>query len=370
MKAILNSKPTRTTRATIRQLRADVDSICFPRGRVVGSPGHRKARKVLCARLEAVGCVPFRGDTFEMPYQRDGESFCNLVGVIPGSNPRLAPLLVGAHYDSVIAAPCADDNAAAVAIALAAAEQIAFGSDLKRDLIVAIFDAEEPPFFNSGSMGSQRFYHDQRGGRPIHAAIIMDLVGHDVSIHGSMLGFIPQVGGLLQRLPGLADCDIPLPVLAPLLFVTGTESHPGLRDVLEEAGVADGLKLVPTLNRYVGDMSDHGVFRENGVPYFFLSCGHWAHYHQRSDTPDRLNYRKMERITKQVRGLLSSLDPQPLRRKGGKERVCDTLAMEIQSMRRSFGPLWPLLLKRAGLTDVESREEMDRLVGSIMSLGL
>ena len=23
--------------------------------------------------------------------------------------------------------------------------------------------------------------------------------------------------------------------------------------------------------RYVGDMSDHGIFRENGVPYFFLS---------------------------------------------------------------------------------------------------
>ena len=44
-------------------------------------------------------------------------------------------------------------------------------------------------------------------------------------------------------------------------------------EVLEAAGVSKGLKLVPTLNRYVGDMSDHGIFRENGVPYFFLSCG-------------------------------------------------------------------------------------------------
>jgi hypothetical protein len=39
-----------------------------------------------------------------------GPSFCNLVGVIKGRNPRLAPILVGAHYDSAIAAPCADDN--------------------------------------------------------------------------------------------------------------------------------------------------------------------------------------------------------------------------------------------------------------------
>jgi Zn-dependent M28 family amino/carboxypeptidase len=53
---------------------------------------------------------------------REKGSFCNLAGVIPGSNPHLAPLLVGAHYDSVIAAPCADDNAAAVAIAFSAAE--------------------------------------------------------------------------------------------------------------------------------------------------------------------------------------------------------------------------------------------------------
>ncbi|MEI6605170.1 MAG: hypothetical protein WCP35_07660, partial [Verrucomicrobiota bacterium] len=45
---------------------------------------------------------------------------------------------------------------------------------------------------------------------------------------------------------------------------------------LEPAGVAKGLKLVPALNSYVGDMSDHGVFRENNVPYFFLSCGRFC----------------------------------------------------------------------------------------------
>ena len=51
------------------------------------------------------------------------------------------------------------------------------------------------------------------------------------------------------------------------------------------------MKLIATLNEYVGDVSDHGIFRRNGVPYLFLSCGHWEHYHQPTDTPDRLNYR-------------------------------------------------------------------------------
>jgi len=358
------------TRSTVRQLKDDVAAICLPRGRVVGSPGHKKARAYLAGRLEEIGCVPFQGDSFELPYQRKGKSFCNLVGMVRGHNPRLAPLLVGAHYDSAIAAPCADDNAAAVAIALATGEHAALEDKLERDLIIAIFDAEECPFYRSGSMGSQRFWHDQRGGRAIHSAIIMDLVGHDVSIHTSRLGNLTHLGPLLNMIPGLGDCDIPLPVLHPMLFVTGTESHPGLQEVLATAGIASGLKLVPTLNSYIGDMSDHGVFRENGVPYFFLSCGHWEHYHQPTDTPDRLNYKKMERITRQVCLMLSALDPKKLRRSGNKPCVCETLDLEIPYMRRAFGPLWPVFLRFAGLTDVESRADMDQLVGSIQSLGL
>jgi hypothetical protein len=159
-------------------------------------------------------------------------------------------------------------------------------------------------------------------------------------------------------------------MLHSLLFVTVTESHPGMQEVLENAGVTDGLKLVPTLNSYIDDMSDHGVFRRNGVPYFFLSCGHWAHYHRPTDTPDRLNYRKMERISRQTCVLFAGLDAQPLKRSGGQERVCDTLELEIECMRRSFGPLRSVLLKRTGLTNIESREEMDRMVNSLLNTGL
>src|SRR5262245_16191571 len=127
-------------------LRTDVESICLPEGRKVGSPGHRRAREVLCRRLREIGCEPWRGDGFQIPYESDGQSFYNLAGVVRGRDPHLAPLLVGAHYDSVIDAPCADDNAAAVAIALAVAHLAKF-RPLARDLVVAIFDAEEPPYF-------------------------------------------------------------------------------------------------------------------------------------------------------------------------------------------------------------------------------
>ena len=46
----------------------------------------------------------------------------------------------------------------------------------------------------------------------------------------------------------------------------------------------------------MGDMSDHHIFRTLGLPYLFFSCGRWEHYHQRSDTPEKLAYGKMAAI--------------------------------------------------------------------------
>jgi hypothetical protein len=342
-----------STHSLLRQLRKDVTSICLPDGRMAGSPGHRIVRERLSRRLHEIGCMPWRGDAFEIPYTCGGQSFCNLLGVVRGKNPRLAPLLIGAHYDTVIPAPCADDNAAAVAIALAVGEHVAESTALERDLIVALFDAEEPPYFSSPAMGSRRFWEDRRDGRPIHAAVIMDLVGHEVSIAEDV-----------------SDAATTLnPVLAPMLFITGTESHPGLRRVFSEAGTVDDLRLVPTLNSYVGDMSDHGIFREKGVPYFFLSCGRWEHYHRETDTPDRLNFEKMARITWQVLAFAAALDAAELPQTGN-EQFRETLDLEISRLRLAFGPAWDPILKLCGLDAVTSRKEMDRLVAALVSLGV
>ena len=52
--------------------------------------------------------------------------------MIPGTDSTLPPLLI-THYDSVIDASCADDNAAAVAVVLGVAEAVK-RSPLSRDL--------------------------------------------------------------------------------------------------------------------------------------------------------------------------------------------------------------------------------------------
>lgn len=246
------------------QLRADVTALATPAGRMVGSPGHSEARRFLCARmaelrLERYGGVP----DYPLRYEQGEQEFFNLVGVLPGVDRQARPILLGAHYDSVIDTPCADDNAAAVAITLAVAELLR-ETPLPRDVIVAFFDAEEPPYFLSQAMGSVRFVLDQMDSRGVGFALIQDLTGHEIDVP-----FLPAtIAGVL------------LPRIKNLLFMTGAESHPALPEAVGGCLPGDGLSLVATLNEYVGDMSDHHIFRTLGLPYLFFSCGRWEHYHR------------------------------------------------------------------------------------------
>jgi len=61
---------------------------------------------------------------------------------------------------------------------------------------------------------------------------------------------------------------------------------------------------------------------ESGVPYLFLSCGRWQHYHEESDTPDKLNYSKMARITDYTVSLVRKMGSTALT--SGEAFVCDT----------------------------------------------
>ncbi|GEP45554.1 M28 family metallopeptidase [Brevifollis gellanilyticus] len=357
--------------ALASQLRADTEAICYSDGRKVGTAGHERAKVHLKQRLSEIGCLPFSGDSFELPYEFKKQSFCNLIGRIPGKDSGLSPLLIGAHYDSVISHPCADDNAAAVAIALQAGRIIHEGGGLQRDVIIAIFDAEEPPYFLSDAMGSQRFYSDHVEGKTsIHAAVVMDLVGHDISVPGHMLGILPGVKWLELLLPGFGGKDFSVPHLSSGLFVTGSESHAELPDALRGIGQPDHLKVIATLNDYIGDVSDHGVFRRHGVPYWFLSCGQWAHYHMPTDTPDRLNYDKMAAITHYLLQMARSLDERELKGERKEEKVHDTIELEAAFLRSALGLFHGPVMRWAGLKEVKSRADMDQFAMKLLSTGL
>jgi hypothetical protein len=312
------------------RLESRVRALALPGGRVCGSEGNARARDWLIGQLAALPCVPYAGDAFALPADAGA---VNVMARIPGAETGLPPVLLAAHYDTCGPQPGADDNAAAVAVALEAAEPLA-SMRLRRDVVLAFFDAEEPPAYLTPAMGSIRFYNDQMKA-PVHAAVVLDLVGHDVPV------------------PGFED----------LVFITGMESDPALAPVVSRLAEGSSLRLLPTLNRYIGDLSDHHVFRVNERPYLFFSCGRWQHYHAQSDTPDRLNYAKMAALLESLCELMALLDATDL---PGPFEGYDSAPMELALLRRAAGPL----LETMGL-DPRRREDLDNLVRvMVQALGL
>jgi hypothetical protein len=324
------------------EFREDVGAIALAEGRMVGSSGHARARAYLERRLVEVGLVPYGGAGLALSYRSSlapRVEFQNLVGVIPGRDRRLAPVLIGAHYDSVIAAPSADDNAAAVALALSAAE-ILRATPRDRDIVLALFDAEEPPYFLGPAMGSVRFCADQADARGFHAALVMDLVGHDFAL--------------------------PLPSLANLLVATGVESSRSLPDLLDVTPRSADLPLVVVQNDVVGDMSDHHAFRLGGVPYLFLSCGRWEHYHQPTDTPDKLAWSKMVLIRDYVVSLASGLaDARSL-----SPADPHTTAFEIRYLEKALGSLLPVILEQLRIPALKTRHVLENFANALQALGV
>ena len=319
------------------RLMADVMALTANGGRNVGTTGHDLARGYIATRLTEIGVTPYSGDSFLHPYGSKTSGFANIIGTIPGTDPAKAPLLLGAHFDTCDDIPGADDNAAAVAILLAVAESLQ-KTVHDRSVVLAFFDAEEPPYFLSSSMGSIRFYEDQRTG-PVHAAIILDLVGHDVPVDG----------------------------LEDLLFITGTESDPRLEMAVRSSEPESGLRTVPTLNSYVGDLSDHHIFRENERPYLLLTCGHWEHYHMPTDTPEKLSMSKMKAVASYVITLTEFLSPSSLNGPSsgdGPSLGDETLDTEIYFLEKNIMPT----LRNLGISlPLNSRTDIDRLVTLLIS---
>ena len=379
-----------------QQLQHDTAKLAMKDGRRVGQPGHAIAIEFLRSRMEEIGLDPFTGDSFLLPYgenqvattqrfafstatitdddvheilreelamelcgsnstSQTGLDFCNLVGVIPGIDRTLPPLLIGAHYDSVIDAPCADDNATSVALNLAIAEAFV-GSPLQRDLIIAFFDAEEPPYFHGPCMGSNRFFEDYCADIQFAGVIVTDLIGHDLDISrglNAMNGKIPETELMTQH-------------FKEIVFLMGSESDGIFPEVVEKiAEGREGLRILPTLNRYVGNMSDHHAFEQAGQPFLFLSCGHGKYYHDPKDNLDWINFAKLARIAEFVRDLLAQLDLTPA---GNDPNAKDPFEFESRMIQKAVGKTVGLIAKGFGHEIPKSREDIGEFVSQMQSM--
>ena len=119
----------------------------------VGSADHARVRAVLLRRLAALGLQTSTQAGALSPaavrrLEREGGSaagveLTNLVGVLPGRDPRLPAVALMAHYDTVPDSAGAADDSAGVAAILEAVRAIRARGPADRTLVVILTDGEE-----------------------------------------------------------------------------------------------------------------------------------------------------------------------------------------------------------------------------------
>jgi Zn-dependent M28 family amino/carboxypeptidase len=203
-------------------------------------------------------------------------------------------LLIGAHYDSVVGSPGANDNASGVA-SLLEISRIFTDIDPAMTVRFVAFVNEEPPFFRSMQQGSMVYAAAARQREDdIRLMASLETIGWYSDEPGSQ-GYPPLFGlfypasanflgivsdfrsrTVMQQLAAAfrAHSDFPLETAATFRFIPGVS------------------------------WSDHRSFWRQGYPAVMITDTAFYRYrHYHADTPDKLNYPALAEVT---RGLTSA----------------------------------------------------------------
>lgn len=117
-------------------------------------------------------------EVVEQPYAVASRAAMNLEVTLNGTRSELPELVIGAHYDSAVGTPGADDNASAVAALIEIARGLV-GYQPRRTVRLVFFDTEEMPHFMINEMGSQEHAALCRGeGRRLRGMICLESIGY------------------------------------------------------------------------------------------------------------------------------------------------------------------------------------------------
>jgi hypothetical protein len=208
-----------------------------------------------------------------------------------GAGPRV---VVGAHYDTCGDTPGADDNASGVAGLIELARLLGANPPTGAVELVA-YSLEEPPFFRTASMGSA-----------VHASALAE---QGVSVK-AMISL--EMIGCFSDTPGSQRFPIPLlrlyyPSRGNFIAVIG---HLGQRPLTKRVKtLMNGSTDLPVRSMnapamFPGvDLSDHRSYWQKGFPAVMVTDTAFyrnSHYHESTDTANRLDYRRMADVVVSV----------------------------------------------------------------------
>jgi Zn-dependent M28 family amino/carboxypeptidase len=280
-----------------KALRADVELLAGK----IGERNVTKYDKLVAAAAFLEKTLAGAGYKVErQTYRVRGRDCVNLAAEITGSTRPAEILIIGAHYDSVVGAPGANDNSSGVAGVLALARSFAKAKPA-RTLRFVFFTNEEPPWFQTEAMGSLVYAKRCREQKEnIVAMLSLETIGYFSDEKDS------------QKYP------------APFNLV-----YPSTGNFI---GFVGDVKSGPLVSRVVTSFRKHAKFPSEGaaVPAEIVGVGwsdHWSfwqadyralmvtdtapfrypHYHAKDDTPDKLDYERMARVVSGLEKVIAEL---------------------------------------------------------------
>ena len=241
-----------------------------------------RAADYLVAEFRKCKLQPLFGDSFAQvipgPKRADGaETFYgrNVGAWLPGSDPELRDefVIISAHYDHLgvrdgTVYRGADDNASGTSMMLTLARRFSELTTRPRRSVVFIgFDLEEHLLWGSRWFVAHPPWPIER----VKFFMTADMIGRSLG-------------------------NLPLSTV----FVLGSEHGTGLDDVLDEIGEPAGLNVARMGIDLIGTRSDYGPFRDRDIPFLFFSTGEHPDYHKPTDTPERIDYEQVARVSSLV----------------------------------------------------------------------
>jgi hypothetical protein len=224
----------------------------------------------------------------------------NIEVEMPGGALAAEIVVVGAHYDSVVGAPGANDNGSGVAAVIELARLFA-GERPARTLRFVAFVNEEPPFYRSEEMGSRHYARRSRErGETIRAMFALETIGYYSDAPGSQrypfpLGFLyPSTGNFVAFVSDLSSRSL---------------LHEAIGAFRRHARIPSEAVAAPAWIPGV-DWSDHWSFGREGWPALMVTDTapyRYPHYHAPGDTPDKVDYERLARVVTGLRGMLRDL---------------------------------------------------------------
>ncbi len=244
------------------------------------------------------------GTVARQTYTASGHACDNLEVEIRGASAPGEIVVVGAHYDSVLGCPGANDNGSGVAALLALARSLGKSSPARTLRFVA-FVNEEPPHFQTAEMGS-RVYARRCRERNENVTAMLSL----------------ETIGCYSDSPGTQNYPAPFGIFYPsegnfIAFVGNLSSRALVRRCVgtfrEKGRFPSEGAAMPSWIPGAG-WSDHESFWQEGFPGVMVTDTapfRFPHYHTAEDTPDKIDFDRCARVVAGVEHVVRDLAAVP-----------------------------------------------------------